>query len=210
MSYAQLKKKFLSVSWSDWITFIFYIPDHLLFLMYYLVCYSLLSDWFLLWKLNYVILIGFMVPSYFLQLSVFLLAIFICLAFLLSPFLTQGSSRLVKSVLLFVLLGYSSCYFTFYLFKKILKYFKIYFFLGLNLWQMKFSRLGVELDLKMGSVPQPKQCQIWVTSTTYATACSNARSLNHWVRWEIKPTSSGTLCHDLHLLSHSGNFSLAF
>ena len=41
--------------------------------------------------------------------------------------------------------------------------------------------------------------------TAYTEACSNSRSLTHWVRPRIEPTSSQTLCWILNLLSHSGN-----
>ena len=42
-------------------------------------------------------------------------------------------------------------------------------------------------------MPQPQQQGIWATSETYATAWGNARSLTHWVRWRIQPTSSQKL-----------------
>ena len=39
-------------------------------------------------------------------------------------------------------------------------------------------------------IAQPQQSQIWVASVTYATACSNAGCLTHWVRPGIESTSS--------------------
>jgi len=47
--------------------------------------------------------------------------------------------------------------------------------------------------LRLGSccpAPQPQQCWIRAASATYTTAHSNARSLTHWARPGIKPTSS--------------------
>ena len=38
-----------------------------------------------------------------------------------------------------------------------------------------------------------------------AAACGNERSLTHWARPGIKPTSSWRLCRVLNLLSHNGN-----
>ena len=46
---------------------------------------------------------------------------------------------------------------------------------------------------------------IWAASVTYAAACSNTGSLTHWVKPEIEPTSSGTLCQVLSPLSHGRN-----
>ena len=42
-------------------------------------------------------------------------------------------------------------------------------------------------------MPKPQQGQIWATSATCTTASSNARSLTHWARPGIKPTSSWIL-----------------
>ena len=53
--------------------------------------------------------------------------------------------------------------------------------------------------------PQPQQRQIWAASTTYATACSNTRSLSYWVRPRIKPTSSQRQHRVLNPLSHNRN-----
>ena len=41
--------------------------------------------------------------------------------------------------------------------------------------------------------PQPQQHKIWAASATYNTAHSNTRSLIHWVRPGIKPTTSWIL-----------------
>ena len=37
--------------------------------------------------------------------------------------------------------------------------------------------------------PQPQKCRIWAAPATYITAHGNARSLTHWARLGIKPTS---------------------
>ena len=42
-------------------------------------------------------------------------------------------------------------------------------------------------------MPEPQQCGIWAISVTYTTAHSNARSLSHWAKPEIKPASSWML-----------------
>ena len=56
-----------------------------------------------------------------------------------------------------------------------------------------------------GSIPQPWQHWTWARSATYTIACSNAGSWTHWVRPEIEPPSTWTLCWVLNLLSHNGN-----
>ena len=54
-------------------------------------------------------------------------------------------------------------------------------------------------------MPQPQQRRIWAASETYITACSNHRSLTHWVKPEIELASSWILCWVHNLLSHNGN-----
>ena len=51
------------------------------------------------------------------------------------------------------------------------------FILGLRLWHLEVSRLGVESELLLRL--QPQQHQIQVTSVTYTTACGNTGSLTH-------------------------------
>ena len=71
---------------------------------------------------------------------------------------------------------------------------------------MEVPRLGVESELQVASLPpQLWQHQIWAASVTYAAACSNDKSVSHWARPRIKPTSSQTLCCVLSTLSHNGN-----
>ena len=38
--------------------------------------------------------------------------------------------------------------------------------------------------------PEPQQCKIWAASVTYTTAHSNARSLTHWARPGMGPSTS--------------------
>ena len=72
----------------------------------------------------------------------------------------------------------------------------IYFLFRLHLWHVEVPRLGVELEL------QPQHHQILAVSETYASACSNARSLTHWGGQGIEPTASQR--HQvLNPLSHS-------
>ena len=47
------------------------------------------------------------------------------------------------------------------------------------------------------------QARGWIRA---AVAWGNVRSLTHWARPGIKPTSSWTVCQVLNLLSHNGNF----
>ena len=76
-------------------------------------------------------------------------------------------------------------------------------FLWLLLQHMGFLRPGVESELQLRPMPQPQQHQIQAASATFATACSNTRSLTHSVRLGIKPTSSWIVSWVLHLLSHT-------
>ena len=64
-------------------------------------------------------------------------------------------------------------------------------FLGPQVWHMEILRLGFksELQLPPQPQPQPQQCQ----TQAYTTAHSNTRSLKHWARPGIKPTSSWIL-----------------
>ena len=57
-------------------------------------------------------------------------------------------------------------------------------------WHMEVPRLGVQSELYHQPMPQPQQCGIRVASGTYTTAPGNARSLSHWARPEIEPTTS--------------------
>ena len=68
-----------------------------------------------------------------------------------------------------------------------------FFFSGSHLQHMEVPELGVESELQL-----------------LAYSHSNARSLTHWMRSGIKPTSSRTLCQVLNPLSHSGNSEGSF
>ena len=54
-------------------------------------------------------------------------------------------------------------------------------------------------------VLQPQQHWIQATSATFVTACSNARSLTHWTKPALKPTSSQRQCWVLNPLRHNRN-----
>ena len=70
-------------------------------------------------------------------------------------------------------------------------HFFFFFLVRLHLQHMEVPELGVKSRMELQqSTPQPQQHWIWATSMTYATACSNARSLTHWVRPGIEPASS--------------------
>ena len=65
--------------------------------------------------------------------------------------------------------------------------------------------LGVESDLQLQAYAIATQ--VWATSATYDTACSNTRALTQWARPGIKPTSSQILYWVLNPLSHNGKYS---
>ena len=69
-----------------------------------------------------------------------------------------------------------------------------FFFLGPRPWHMEGPKPGVELELQpCQPAPQPQQHGIQADSATYTTAHGNARSLIHWARPGIEPTSSWIL-----------------
>ena len=72
-----------------------------------------------------------------------------------------------------------------------------------GIWKFLGQRLNGSYSCR--SMPQPQQHQIWTTLANYATVCSNARSLTHWARLGIKPTSSERQCWVLNLLCHDRN-----
>ena len=67
------------------------------------------------------------------------------------------------------------------------------------------SGLGVELELQLRPMPQPRQHWIQATFSAYSAACSNPESLTHWTRPGSKPASSWRQCQILNPLSHNGN-----
>ena len=68
----------------------------------------------------------------------------------------------------------------------------------------KFLGQGVKLEPQLGPTPQPRQHWIGATSVTHPTVCGNTRSLTHWARPGIKPTSSQRQCQVPNSLSHIG------
>ena len=81
----------------------------------------------------------------------------------------------------------------------------LFFSFRLHLWHIDMPNLGVELEFHLRARPQAQQHQIQATSGTCATAFGNARSLTHWARWGINPTSSWIPCWVLNPLSHDEN-----
>ena len=78
-------------------------------------------------------------------------------------------------------------------------------FLRLHLRHMEVLRLGLESELQLTACATATAVEIWATSATYAAAHSNARSLTHWPRAGIKPTSSWILVWGSLPLSHDGS-----
>ena len=81
-------------------------------------------------------------------------------------------------------------------------FFFLFFFLRPHLQHMEVSRIGVESELHLRSMPQTQQHWIRAASATYTTACSNVGSLTYWMRPGIKLASSQTLGWILNPLSH--------
>ena len=80
-----------------------------------------------------------------------------------------------------------------------------FFFLQPYPGHMEAPRLEVKSELKLLAYTIATATADWATSVTYATAYGNTRSLIHWERPGIKPTSSWRQCQDLNTLSHNGN-----
>ena len=67
-------------------------------------------------------------------------------------------------------------------------------FLGPHPWNMEVPWLGVSLELQLPCyIPQPQQCRIQATSSTYTSAHSNTRFLTYWAEPGIEPASSWIL-----------------
>ena len=66
-------------------------------------------------------------------------------------------------------------------------------FLGLHLQHMEVPRLGSNQSCSYQITPQPQKHRIQAVSVIYTTGHGNVRSLTHWTRSGIKPTSSGIL-----------------
>ena len=89
--------------------------------------------------------------------------------------------------------------------RRCIFFFFFFFCLEPHLWYVEVPGLGGKSQLQVRATPQPQQHQNWTTSAPHTAACSNARSLNHWVRPGIEPTSSWTLCQALNPLRHNEN-----
>ena len=70
---------------------------------------------------------------------------------------------------------------------------------------MEVPGLGVNWSYSCQPTPQPQQRGIQATSVTYTAAHGNARSLTHWARPGMEPTSSWTRRQVLNPLSHNRN-----
>ena len=77
-------------------------------------------------------------------------------------------------------------------------------------WHMEVPGLGVELELQLKPKPQPWQLQIWAASLTFATTCSRAVYVTHWVKPGIKPAFSQRQYQVLNPLSHNRNANTFF
>ena len=63
-------------------------------------------------------------------------------------------------------------------------------FLGPHLRHMEVPRQGSNQSYSCRPMPQPQQHQIRAVSVTYTTAHGSARSLTHWTRSGIEPSTS--------------------
>ena len=84
-------------------------------------------------------------------------------------------------------------------------FFFLFYTCTCGIWN--FPGQGLNWSCSCWPTPQPQQHKIWATSATYTTACSNTWSLTHWVRPELKCTSSEKQYWVLNLLSHNKNSS---
>ena len=69
----------------------------------------------------------------------------------------------------------------------------IYFFKGCTCSIWRFPGQGSNQNYNCWPMPEPQQRGVRTTSATYTTAHSNARSLTHWARPGIKPSTSSFL-----------------
>ena len=68
-------------------------------------------------------------------------------------------------------------------------------FLGPRPWHMEIPRLGVQWELQ--PTPRPQQRRIWASSVNYTRVHGTVRSLTHWVKPGIEPTTSWFLVSNL-------------
>ena len=87
----------------------------------------------------------------------------------------------------------------------------LFFFLKCLLVQhMEVPRLGTESQLQLLTYATAIASRIQATSATYAVACGNTGSLNHWLRPGIEPTSSRTPYWVLNSLNYNKNSQFSF
>ena len=72
------------------------------------------------------------------------------------------------------------------------------------------SQVTGQIAVRCQPTPQLWQHWIWTTSVTYTAACSNARSLTHWVRPGLQPASLQRLHWVLNAQSHNGNSKILY
>ena len=72
-----------------------------------------------------------------------------------------------------------------------------------NIW--KFLSQGSNWSCSWGPPHSHSNTWIQATSMTYTATCSNARTLTHWEKPGIKPTSSQKHCQVFNPLSHNEN-----
>ena len=77
--------------------------------------------------------------------------------------------------------------------KKIMCWCLFFFSLGPHPRHMSVPRLRSNWSCSCWPTPQPQKQQFWATSSIYTTAHGNTRSLKHWARSGIKPSSSWLL-----------------
>ena len=90
--------------------------------------------------------------------------------------------------------------------ENLYSFFFFFFSLETHLWHMEVAWLGAESELQLPSTPQPQQCRMRATSSTYTKAHGNA--------WSFNPLSEARdQTHVLmdtswapNPLGHSGNF----
>ena len=97
----------------------------------------------------------------------------------------KTSDRPNRSMRSFIYTGFLNLNVVVFLFIYLFIYFG---FLGPHPWHMEVPRLNWICSWQ--DTPQPQQCRIPAVSVTYTTTHGNARSLTHWERPGIKPTSS--------------------
>ena len=84
------------------------------------------------------------------------------------------------------------------IFKRLVHFINVFFFFFLSFYLLRAAPTAYGGSQDRGSnpscshrpTPEPQQRGIWAASVTYTTAHGNARSLTHWPRPGIEPTTS--------------------